>query len=305
MTAYGLEGQTLGSIAVNDLGGNLLSLAIPGIHKVVIQGNGGAALDDLLCAELTPSNTIIDFENLSGMDFVAGTFIGAEARLTNQYVDRGILFSSAAGFAAILNLGAGHATSGANGFGGSTPDGLLAYDSSAPIDILFYSPTNPAAPATTDYFSVRVDHNHNAGAGNYTIEAFNLWGISIASQTFADTEDVAIINTPGIHEIRMTGSGSTAFDDVVFSPPQTALPELRIQSVSGQLQISWPVLFPEFSLESTPSLTPLIQWLPSNLPIQKQPTTFTASLNPDLPFQFFRLRAVNSKAPFQKEPILP
>ncbi len=47
MTAYDLNGAVVGSTNVSDIGGRVLSLSGAGIHRVEIQGNGTAALDDL------------------------------------------------------------------------------------------------------------------------------------------------------------------------------------------------------------------------------------------------------------------
>ena len=58
--------------------------------------------------------------------------VPSAAQLTTQFQSTdGLTFSSAGGFASVVNLGAGHATSGTNGITGSRPDGTLTYDARA------------------------------------------------------------------------------------------------------------------------------------------------------------------------------
>src|SRR5205823_3393253 len=102
----------------------------------------------------------------------AGAVIGDEAKLTDQFASRGVLFSSGAGYAAVVNLGDGHAYSGTNGIGGSTSGGTLSYGAGEPVIITFVSPTNRNVPAITDYVSARVDRLHTDGSGHYTVEAY-------------------------------------------------------------------------------------------------------------------------------------
>ena len=290
MTAFGLAGDILGSTEVNDLGGTALALAFPGIHKLVIQPNGSSALDDLFFNQLIPSMTIIDFEGPLGMDFVAGYPVSAGARLTNQYAPHGALFSSMAGYAAILNLGPGHATSGTNGLGGTTFEGLLAYDDSAPIDIIFVNPTNSTAPAITDYFSVRVDRTHTLGTGFFRLEAYNLFDEVINSHIFMDSEDLAELSASGIHRVRMTGSGTTAFDDIVFNPVLLASPELRLRPDGSQFLISWSALFPGYILESASDLSSPVTWNPVQQSIEQFGSILVLSISPDATHRFYRLQ---------------
>ena len=55
ITAFDLAGQVISSKNINDVGGRVLSLTVPRMHRVVIQGNGTVAFDDLVFANLTPS----------------------------------------------------------------------------------------------------------------------------------------------------------------------------------------------------------------------------------------------------------
>jgi hypothetical protein len=55
MTAFDLAGELLGSTNINDVGGRVLALARPRMHRIVIEGNGSAAFDDLVIGNLTAS----------------------------------------------------------------------------------------------------------------------------------------------------------------------------------------------------------------------------------------------------------
>ena len=63
----------------------------------------------------------IDFENppsglVPNSSFFAGTSVDADAQLTNQFESLGAIFNTIAGspYAALIDLGTGHATSGTN-----------------------------------------------------------------------------------------------------------------------------------------------------------------------------------------------
>jgi choice-of-anchor C domain-containing protein len=271
MSAFDLGGALIASTNVSDRGGALLSIAVPGIHKVMINGNGSTAFDDISFNQLIAAREIITFEDLSGIDFVVGTPIPPKSRLTGQYAHRGVIFSSTPGYAAVANLGFGHAASGTNGIGGATSAGLLAYSSNAPIEITFFASTNLTVPGITDYFSVRPDNNHTFGTGYYTIEAFDIWGARVASRRIADAPDQLLpIETPGIHKVRIIGSGTTAFDDIIFDPVQPAPVQLRVERDGTRLRIAWPSAFFLFSLEATSDLTPPIFWAPTQAVPQQQ-----------------------------------
>lgn len=55
MSAFDLGGQLLAVTSINDVGGRVLSLAKPRMHRIVIEGNDSAAFDDLVIGNLTPS----------------------------------------------------------------------------------------------------------------------------------------------------------------------------------------------------------------------------------------------------------
>lgn len=59
MTAFDIVGQLLGSTNINDVGGRVLGLGRPRMHRIVIEGNGSAAFDDLVIGNLTPSRPML------------------------------------------------------------------------------------------------------------------------------------------------------------------------------------------------------------------------------------------------------
>src|SRR5579883_1523264 len=102
------------------------------------------AIGLLFASRAQAQNVTIDFEDLSGMNFVDGNPVPDASKLTTQYLTKyGVTFDSGGGYAAVVQLGTNHATSGVNGIGGSTPDGLLTYSKQYPITIRFFDPTHP------------------------------------------------------------------------------------------------------------------------------------------------------------------
>lgn len=255
LRAYDLAGNLIASDSQPDSGGAALTVRAPAIHRVVFQGNGGVGLDDLTFATLKPTREIIDFEGLQGSDFVAGTAIPDPSKLTRQYANRGVLFTSAAGYAGIVNLGINHAYSGTNGISASTPTGAVTYAPEWSIDIDFVSPTNSSLPAVTDFVAVSVDRTHTDGTGQFRMEAYGVDGalrpFGVATKT--DSEDsslLSFLSSSGISKLRLFGSGATAFDDLIFNPPRVTQPILDIQRVDpGNLRVLWPATFQAYTLQ--------------------------------------------------------
>jgi len=179
---------------------------------------------------LAPNRTsaglnVLDFEggNLpSGVtaqaSYDAGSPILSTSQLAGQYLSTyGVKFSSGSAYVAVLELGAGHATSGVNGIGGSTPDGLVTYSPDFPIVATFWDPTNPSVPAVTDFVSVRGDLIPNGPP--ITLEALDLNGALLASDTEFDNFGGTLLScsVAGIHSVRFLGNGTTAIDDFTFN----------------------------------------------------------------------------------------
>jgi hypothetical protein len=111
---------------------------------------------------------LIDFEMLDAMDFWSGQPIPEAARLSDELATtHGVLFSSGAGYVAVVALGVGHATSGTNGIGGSTPAGIHRVeflgtqdDCGVGLDDLTFNPVIPIPTPTTSRTWGRVKAAH-------------------------------------------------------------------------------------------------------------------------------------------------
>jgi hypothetical protein len=180
---------------------------------------GGAAVIALPAAS---QPVVIDVEQFSGMNYNSGQPIPEFARLSDELAATdGVLFSSGAGYVAVVALGIGHATSGINGIGGSTPDGILTYDRQWPVVFRFVDPQNPAAPAVTDFVSVRGDLWANSGMV-VVLNAYDVGGTLIASdQAYDSGGETLIVAAPGIHRVEFLGTHDwcgVALDDLSFDP---------------------------------------------------------------------------------------
>src|SRR5689334_7480601 len=120
----------------------------------------------------------VDFDDLTGMSFFAGTPVPSESVLTNQYADLGVVFTNAA----VVALGNGHATSTPNGIGGISPTGTLTYSSHYPqIEVAFFL---GGATAVTDFVSIRGDLS--GGGPTATLYAYDVDGNQIGFSTQTD-----------------------------------------------------------------------------------------------------------------------
>ena len=167
----------------------------------------------------------LDFENVDSMTFMSRNPIPPSARLSDTYLyTHGVRFSSGSPYVAVVDLGDGHATSGTNGIGGSTPNGVLTYDAQFPIVARFFDSSDPSVPAVTNFVSVRGDL---LGSGQViTLNAFGLDGKTIASSS--DTDDggkTLSVSAPGIHTVEFLAperAGGVALDDFTFAAPTPA-----------------------------------------------------------------------------------
>src|SRR5215510_4339052 len=126
---------------------------------------------------------VIDFEGLVAMPFLDINHpIPLSARLSDAFLlTHGVKFSSGSPYVAVVDLGVGHATSGRNGIGASTPTGALTYDRNFPIVVSFFAPGDPSRPAVTNFVSMHVDLQ---GEGqSITLNAFGVDGNLISSFT--------------------------------------------------------------------------------------------------------------------------
>jgi alpha-tubulin suppressor-like RCC1 family protein len=178
--------------------------------------------------------TTIDFETMTGTSsFLPGFKIPEPSKLRTQYSSKGVVFSSIAGYAVVVALGDGHATSGINGIGSATLSGELTYSRDSPIKVTFVSPPDANLPAVTSYASIRIDNAHSSPELSVLMEAYGLAGDLIGSAAVADNSNaVLVIKTPGIHTLLLYGNGTTAFDDLTFEPVRDSPAGPNLASIS-------------------------------------------------------------------------
>lgn len=164
---------------------------------------------------------VLDFEGLTSMPSQSTYSIPLRAQLSDAFLEMyGVRFSSGSPYVAVVDLGPGHAISGVNGIGGSTPTGLLTYDRLHPVVASFFDPHNPSVPAITNFVSVRGDL---IGTGqSITLKAFDVNGRLIAAVTVEDTGGALLaVTAPGIHSVHFLGTqdfGGVALDNFTFNP---------------------------------------------------------------------------------------
>jgi hypothetical protein len=186
---------------------------------------------------------VLDFEGLAAMDYWAGSPIPGTARLSDGYLNAyGVRFNSGSTYVAVVNLGPGHATSGVNGIGGSTPSGILTYSRQFPIRISFFSPSDPQVEGETDFVQVRGDLQ---GFPSQTIllNAYDRYGSLLATTSVLDTGGATLtLAHPGIHAVEFLGSPGddfgVALDDLSFNPV-VSVPTAVAPFSWGQVKAGW------------------------------------------------------------------
>jgi hypothetical protein len=166
-------------------------------------------------------DVVIDFEGLTGMGNSPGSPVPAANQLSDQdLATDGVLFSSASPFAALVNLGVGHATSGSIGIGAT--NGSQALDYSGSIIASFFLSGSPGPLAVTDFVTVRGD---TIGIGGpITLQAYDVGGNLLASDVEIDAGGTLLsVSVAGIHSVRFFSSTATvAFDDFSFGKLRAA-----------------------------------------------------------------------------------
>jgi hypothetical protein len=187
---------------------------------------------------------VLDFEDIPGMIVSNGNPIPQESRLSDQYLTTfGVRFYSGSPYVGVRQLGAGHATSGVNGIGGSTPDGLLTQSPTNPVFASFWDPQDPDTPATTDLVSLRLDLRATSQA-SVTLNAYDINGVLVDSFTTPDSAGAVLqVLGQGIHMVEYLGVGdsnSAATDDFTFNPVVPIPEPVAIASfVPVVLALSW------------------------------------------------------------------
>lgn len=165
----------------------------------------------------------VSFDDLPAAYYWPGTLVTGEARLTNQLVrSHGVAFSSSAGFAGVVNLGAGHAVSGAGGLSGTGQAGGVSF--SDPITLTFLDPLTQAA-GVTDRVSIHTDR---WGDGQTVrMQAYDIFGRLLAEDAQADKGNAVLtLSASHIHKVVLWGSNSSAFDELSYSSvTAAAVPE--------------------------------------------------------------------------------
>lgn len=148
------------------------------------------------------SLTILDFENYAGagivpMSYFQGATVTTAARITNQYLNQGIIISNAA----VVELGLGHAGSGKESLAPISASGKVDYDS--PITFTFVradsslthsaNTTHGKDPilqhyhdATTDYFAFTPDKGGSSG-NTVTLSGYDKHGKFLGSASYKET----------------------------------------------------------------------------------------------------------------------
>jgi hypothetical protein len=178
--------------------------------------------------------TVITFEEapngLTAMVNAPGTVVPLASQLTNQYLaSSGVSFTSLAGYAALVNHGAGNPSASIpNIIGGTTSDGRLNYNDA--ITISFFDIANTSVKAVTDSFKIQGDWVP-LGTGQVFATAFDADGNLLASTSDTDNKVFGVsgpvlqFSIAGIHSVVISGNnGTVGFDQLEYGT-LTAVPE--------------------------------------------------------------------------------
>ncbi len=175
-----------------------------------------AALLSIAPLNVQAARMTVNFDELAGTDYMPGGVVAAPYRLRDQYLEsHGVRFSSAGGFAALVNLGVGHAHSGSIGIASTLSDGRLWY--TEPITLEFFALGSSEA-GVTDYVSLFTDR-HGDGR-TVTLSAYGLDGALLEQRSWVDTGGIELsLTVDGIHKLVFSGGASTALDSLSFNDP--------------------------------------------------------------------------------------
>lgn len=187
----------------------------------------------LLAISALPASaaTTITFEEQGyvAMGNSPGTAVPLAARLTNYYLNLGVAFTSAGGFAAIVDHGYPLLTpSPPSLIGGTAADGTLSYSSA--ITASFFDPFDGITKTTVTSVSVLGDL-YGLGSGSVFMDVFDVDGNLLGSVTDSDayplgTGGVLSFSGAGIHSVSFYSNNATVgFDNFTFDGLQSGVPE--------------------------------------------------------------------------------
>jgi formylglycine-generating enzyme required for sulfatase activity len=170
----------------------------------------------------------IDFESIPDATpsaaYNVGDIVPTTARLSTQLLGtHGVRFASLhQPYVGLLEIGLGHAASGKNSIGAVGLSNAVNF--SDEIVVSFFDPLDGTTQAVTDFVSIRCD-NTPTSPGPLRLEAYGVAGTLLSSDSQTDGAGVLLsVSTPNIHYVRVTGDGSSAFDDLSFNTA-VAVPE--------------------------------------------------------------------------------
>ena len=157
------------------------------------------------------ASVVLDFEGplpdgLVPTSYIQGAPVPVSARVTDQYLPFGVRIADAA----LVQLGVGHAASGANGLAGISASGTIDYDQA--VTFSFFLPGDGGTAGTTDLFAYSPDLG--GGSGNIiTISAFGVDGALIGQVQFTESGTFATpLTISGIGQFHKVTVDQTLYD---------------------------------------------------------------------------------------------
>ena len=162
------------------------------------------------------AQTLVNFDLFTAVSLFPGTSVTAASQLGSQLLGLGVRFSSSSSYVAVVNLGAGHATSGANGIGGTTAAGTVSY--AEPIRISFWDPANITTRGITTFVRIRGDRI--PVGGTISMMLYDPLGMLLSTVTVPDAVGAMLTYTGvNVHSAELTSTNNqVAFDDLEFGP---------------------------------------------------------------------------------------
>ena len=188
-------------------------------------------------------NVVLDFDDHWSEGYWPGSAIPPNSRLSDDYLETyGVRFRSENNdYVAVVNMGWGHAVSGANAIAAASSDNLVDYSES--ILISFFDPDSPLVPGVTDFVSIQGDLDNDSRQWMELI-AYDLAGEIIAMDTGWDDGPATLsVSAPEIHSVKFTGDfshgGGIGMDNLTFSPIPEPSTFVLLLTAAGLLAVAW------------------------------------------------------------------